>query len=295
MKTAVASNAPTLRSFLQRAKFALAGLVKQNATLWSIFWNIGARFDFLLPHDKSYYGFAHFAISKSNGLFLDVGANNGITALGVHKVLPAYSIISIEADPSHQPALERAKRRITKFQYQMIGASNIEQKLVLYTPRLNGRLIHALTSSNLEYLKVSVTRDFGESKAGTVTYDRHYVKCVPLDQLDLSPDIIKIDIEGHELLALTGLSNTIDRQRPIIMIEFTPGFSEKTVQFLAAKGYEFFVYKEDEDVFYYFENDLDTQTWGRGSLQLNLFSIPKERVAGIANYIGANQSRFASI
>ena len=151
----------------------------------------------------------------------------------------------------------------------MIGASNVEEELVLYTPQLNGRPIHALTSSNFEYIKTSVARDFGESNMRAVTYDRHYVKCVPLDQLDLSPDIIKIDIEGQELLALTGLSNTIDRQRPIVMIEFTPTFSDKAVQYLAAKSYEFFVYKANSDVFYQFNTDREIQTWSHGSLQVN--------------------------
>jgi len=199
--------------------------------------------------------------------------------------LPGYSIISIEADPSHQPALERAKHRIPNFRYEIIGASNIEEELVLYTPRLKGRPIHALTSSNVEYIRTSVTRDFGESNMRAVTYDRCYVKCVPLDQLDLSPDIIKIDIEGQELLALTGLSNTIDRQRPIVMIEFTPTFSDKSVQYLAAKGYEFFVYKADTDVFYQFSTDREMHAWSHGSLQVNLFSVPKEKIARIADYV----------
>ena len=285
MKTTRSANAALL---LKRMKFYLAGLVKQNPILWTIFWTIGARFNFLLPHDKSYYGFAVFAISKPNGLFLDIGANNGITALGVHKVLPGYSIISIEADPSHRPALERAKRRIPNFQYETIGASNVEEELELYTPRLNGQQIHALTSSNLEYVKMSVARDFGESNMRAVTYDRCHVRCVPLDQLDLSPDIIKIDIEGQELLALTGLSNTIDRQRPIVMIEFTPNFSDKSVQYLAAKGYEFFVYKADTDVFYRFDIDREIETWSNGGLQVNLFSVPKERIARIATYVAMN-------
>lgn len=244
--------------------------------LWAIFWNIGARFEFLLPHDKSYYGFAHFAVP--NGVFLDVGANNGITALGVQKVLPSYSIFSIEADPSHRAALERVKRRIPRFQYEMMGASDVEKSLILYTPYLDRRPIHALTSGDLEYLKVSVVRDFGESKANRVIYKQQHIRCAPLDQLKLSPDIIKVDIEGGELQALIGLSVTIDRHRPVIMIEFTPGFSDKAMQYLKAKDYEFFVYEQD-GIFSRFRNERDTETWRRGALQVNLFSVPREKVA----------------
>lgn len=272
-----------LRSSFQRAKFALVSLVKQNPTLWSFFWVIGSRLGFLLPHDQSYFGFAHFAVSS--GLFLDIGANNGITALGVHKVLPDYRIISIEADISHRAALERVKRRLHAFDYMMIGASDVERDLVLYTPRVAGRLIHALTSSDLDYLKISVARDFGTSRALRARYEQRVVKCMPLDQLKFSPDIIKIDVEGYELAALTGLSATIDRQRPIILVEFTPGFFDKTKKFLDMKGYEYLIYDEQQRIFRRFDYDRDSRAWSERALQINVFCVPREKLARIAALI----------
>src|SRR5712691_5873297 len=96
---------------IDRLKFWTVGHIKRSPALWPFFWELGRRAPFLLPHDKSYYGFRYFA-KAGGGLFLDIGANNGITALGIHKVLPEYAIFSVEADPAHMPALERAKRRI---------------------------------------------------------------------------------------------------------------------------------------------------------------------------------------
>lgn len=40
-----------------------------------------------------------------------------------------------------------------------------------------------------------------------------------LDQLGLSPDFIKWDIEGHEVLGLRGACNTIMRRRPVMVME----------------------------------------------------------------------------
>jgi hypothetical protein len=48
---------------------------------WTLAWLCVRHFSFLLPHDKSYYALRHFIALKPNGLFLDVGANDGISAL----------------------------------------------------------------------------------------------------------------------------------------------------------------------------------------------------------------------
>src|SRR3990172_3408746 len=132
--------------FLHDLKYRAAGIVKQNPLTWTLFWEAASRLDFLLPHDKSYYAFRYFA-SRNGGLFLDIGANNGITALGIHKLLPSYSILSIEADPTHVRALERVKRKIRNFDYQILGASDSSGTLTLYTPCIRGIPIHALTSA----------------------------------------------------------------------------------------------------------------------------------------------------
>ena len=50
------------------------------------------RLDFLLPHEQDFWGFRRLAAGRSEGLFLDLGANLGHSARGFHKVVPGWQI-----------------------------------------------------------------------------------------------------------------------------------------------------------------------------------------------------------
>jgi FkbM family methyltransferase len=64
-----------------------------------------------------------------------------------------------------------------------------------------------------------------------------------VDSFGLNPSLVKIDVEGAELSVLRGLTRTIDRFRPMIMLEIhkqmlPPGVSEQEVKdFLLERSY----------------------------------------------------------
>jgi Methyltransferase FkbM domain len=65
---------------------------------------------------------------------------------------------------------------------------------------------------------------------------------VPLDDLDLSPAFVKIDVEGSELRVLRGLAATLERCHPILLIERSGDF-EEIQQLLEARGYSAYGYQ----------------------------------------------------
>lgn len=48
--------------------------------------------------------------------------------------------------------------------------------------------------------------------------------CAPLDSLDIpDPDFIKLDVEGWEMRALEGMTETLERARPKVLVEINSG------------------------------------------------------------------------
>lgn len=229
---------------------------------------------FFLPHHKDYYGFRHLAPSK-HGLFLDVGANDGISALGFRQINKNYHIVSIEPNQTHERALQAVKRRMQRFDYKIVGAGRKIGQKILYIPKAGRTPIDTLASLHIDF--VTVTSKF-YSHAQKVTYTQHVVNIIPLDTLKLHPNIIKIDTEGYELEALYGLIQTIRTYRPHILIESTPKLLLDEMKFFRALSYSLFVYDYRTDLFSpYVKNSASEKNHATAHFG-NIFCIPTEKI-----------------
>ncbi|WP_417526082.1 FkbM family methyltransferase [Marinovum sp.] len=54
---------------------------------------------------------------------------------------------------------------------------------------------------------------------------------------DVTPDFIKIDVEGMELQVLAGLSGVLERARPVMMVEVDNSVEAAFLDWVAAQGY----------------------------------------------------------
>lgn len=64
------------------------------------------------------------------------------------------------------------------------------------------------------------------------------VRTVSLDSFGEDVDVIKLDVEGMELLALQGATKTIERSRPIFAVELLKSNAAEIRSFFASRGYE---------------------------------------------------------
>lgn len=135
--------------------------------------------------------------AKDKKCFWDIGAFDGIFSLVFAKLNPKGLVHAIE--PSHEPQC--------RLRYNTHNAGNIECYKVAFSD-FNGTI---RMSREWEHLAVA--------EGGT-----EEILCYTGDSFsEDKPDIIKIDVEGHELRVLKGLEQTIFEKKPIIFLELHIG------------------------------------------------------------------------
>ena len=143
-------------------------------------------------------------------LFVDVGANIGFfSLLAARRVGPAGRVIALEPNPA---ALRR-----------------LRQNLAL-NPAFRVEVIEAAASDRVGEVRLAQPDDWNLggvciSETGTVP-----VRCAPLGDLLAplnlahAPDLMKIDVEGHEPSVLRGLFASPQLRPRHIVFEFKPSF-----------------------------------------------------------------------
>ncbi|HEX2084985.1 MAG TPA: FkbM family methyltransferase [Solirubrobacteraceae bacterium] len=188
------------------------------------------------PHEPD---FAVFGLwPERTGLFLDVGANAGMSALAFRLYNRASPILSIEPNPLHEPDLRLVRRLVKGFDYLLCAAGDEPGSLTLYTPTLNGIPLTGEASLSREQVRdreAVVMADLGASGAWEVVETTVPVR--PLDELRVAPDFVKLDVQGWELHVLRGLEQTLGTHQPVVFMENGP-YMPAAIDVLRGHGYE---------------------------------------------------------
>lgn len=146
-------------------------------------------------------------LQGAGGRFLDVGANIGyFTAWAAHRVGPSGRVVSIEPmDKNVQLIYATVLRNDFKHvRVEPFAASNENGIACMSTndASSNGQIERAGSGGRSLYAQ---TRRLDDLLAD----ERRF-------------DVVKFDIEGHELNAWRGFSRTLERDRPVVLTEFHP-------------------------------------------------------------------------
>lgn len=186
------------------------------------------------PHepDFAYLG----TVGRRDGLFLDIGGNAGQSALSFRLFNRSAPILSIEPNPACERDLRLAGRLAGNFRYLILAAGDSDGTLTLHVPTYRGRPLTgeaSLVPLGPDDLHSLQGRPSAVRETEIV---RQTVEVRRLDELELEPAFVKIDVEGFEPNVVRGLSATIRRCRPLILLEANTRFAE-VLDLLSPLGY----------------------------------------------------------
>ena len=194
------------------------------------------------PHEEDFRFLGQ--LGPTGGLFVDVGANAGQSAVSCRLCNRRLHILSFEPDPSALPAL-RLVRAALAVRHQIIpcGLGNTTGPQPFHQPTAGGRPLHGegtFDRATLEEDHPTRDRLAQLAKGRPIAIQTRPLPVRRLDEFHLSPHVIKIDVQGTELAVLEGATDTLARAHPILLIENNPR-SREIETFVAAWGYEVFV------------------------------------------------------
>lgn len=147
-------------------------------------------------------------ILAKDAVFMDVGANVGAYLFTLENHLKPENIFAFEPNPQ---LFKRLRRLFPKVNLSSVALSDISTIAEFKIPVINGEKVHTRGT-----LQTSI-KEKNEEK--TILQK---VEVKPLDDLDLKfqkLDFIKIDVEGNEMQTLRGAKKTIEKFKPILMVE----------------------------------------------------------------------------
>lgn len=253
-----------------RIKDVLQRIAVSNIYLYIFSRRVVGRLPFMLPHDADFHGLSKLANDRD--LMLDVGANDGLSARSMHHLRPQKSIFSIEPNPAHEASLAALRAKGWPFDFRMVGAGRGTASFTLFTPVYRGFALTNYASMNPEAVRANLEKHMNiDGLSRHVQLVENVVQVIPLDELNLQVDVVKIDVEGLEDSVVAGLANTIDRCRPAFMVEHNPLSYPNLAEFFAGRNYRVCRYLKQSDSFVDFD----------GGPILNVFFIPVERLPGV--------------
>jgi FkbM family methyltransferase len=199
-----------------------------------------ARFLLRRPHDYDYAAFGLFP--QSDGLFLDIGANAGMSAMSLRIYQRRASILAIEPNPYHELDLRWTGRLVGRLEYGLWATGETPGEAELYVPVYRGVPITAEASLSRQFVEESpsLRRQLGSRMSGPdFEIVQKHVAVRRLDDLGLKPAFVKVDNQGSEQPTLVGMTQTLDAYGPPVLVE-SPSSETKT--FMAALEYKAYGY-----------------------------------------------------
>ena len=186
---------------------------------------------FKLGYEKQEQEFVDNVHLDNNSVVLDIGANMGLYTISTSKKYPTSKVIAIEASPTYFKNLKQncELNNIDKVSLYNKAASNTNDETIEFYEGV-------FSTIEEEFLPdLGTPKDkIKKVKVETITIDSLFEK-EKLDEIT----ILKMDIEGAEVMALNGATSCLDQKKiKNMIIEYhTVENKNKIIELFKDKGY----------------------------------------------------------
>ena len=163
-------------------------------------------------------------ILEKNSVFMDVGANVGAYLYTLENHLKPENIYAFEPN---QQLFKRLKRLFPKVNLLSFALSDVSTIAEFKIPVINGEKVHTRgtlqTSIKEKNEEKTILQKVEVKPLDDLVFDDVYIeqgRNAQTNQFNLNKlDFIKIDVEGNEMQTLRGAKKTIEKFKPILMVE----------------------------------------------------------------------------
>jgi FkbM family methyltransferase len=193
--------------------------------------------------------------------FLDIGANRGDAIQSMLLKCPRANVVAFEPNPLLGSKLLDLYKEDTRVDIINSGLGSADDEFPLYVPFYRNYMFDGLASFQEKNARDWLKNRIYGYREEWLQIQQVMCTVQRLDDFNLSPVFIKIDVQGFEYAVLQGGRQTISKHRPVVLIE-APKHAERI--FFSTLNYQPYVYRN-----------------GRltaGTDKFNVLYIPKEKI-----------------
>lgn len=169
----------------------------------------------------------------TGAIAIDVGSNDGTSVALISRHVSPVDVACF--DPVRAPISSTPSK--TQISFFPFGLGDVTDNLRIFTPVVRGFRLTQYSSAQKDRLNHQLFHDLGLNLQD-ISLEERLVQVRRLDELNLRPFFIKIDVEGNELKVLRGSQETIRMHQPVILVEIqNESIYEEISDFMTALRY----------------------------------------------------------